>query len=82
MYFGQGKKTISALGYCAQKAIIQNWMRIKILPQWTEAKKYVITKPPLQNILKGVLNREDENNHRHESIPCQSSREDQKVVIE
>jgi len=39
---------------------------IKVFHDKQKLKQYVITKPPLQKILQGILNTESENQHNHE----------------
>jgi hypothetical protein len=42
--------------------------KIKIFHDKHKLKQYMITKPPLQKILKGILYIEDEHKHSHESM--------------
>jgi hypothetical protein len=46
-----------------------------------QLKQYMTTKPPLQKILKGILNTEDENKHSHEGIGITKPQEKSRQAI-
>jgi hypothetical protein len=42
--------------------------RIKVFHDKQKLKQYMTTKPPLQKILKGILQTEDKNKHNHKRM--------------
>jgi hypothetical protein len=48
---------------------------IKVFYDKQKLKQYMITKPPLQNILQGILHTESENQHNHERTSSTKSQE-------
>jgi hypothetical protein len=54
---------------------------IKIFHNKQKLKQYMTSKPPLQNILKGILLREDEKKHSHERMGIIKPEEKSRKVI-
>jgi hypothetical protein len=63
------KKTISVLGYFTQQTYHSKIEeRIKIFQGKQKLKQYITTQLPLKKILKGILDREEENKHSHYKV--------------
>jgi hypothetical protein len=54
---------------------------IKVFHDKQKLKQYTTTKPPLQKILKGILQREDENKHNHKMMGNIKPQEENRQVI-
>jgi hypothetical protein len=54
---------------------------IKIFHNEWKLKQYIITKPPLQKILQGILHTEDESKQKHESMGIIKTQERKRQVI-
>jgi hypothetical protein len=54
---------------------------IKIFHNKQKLKQYMATKPLLQNILQGILHREDERKQNHERTGSIKSQEKERQVI-
>jgi hypothetical protein len=54
---------------------------IKIFHDKQKLKQCLTTKPPLQEILKGILHRKDENKHSHTMMAIMKTQEKTREVI-